>query len=184
MKRVFLYLFIVTACETTPSEVSTTPGNRPKPLPRGWRHLMPLENSQCDRSKDWLFQVNGDFDGDLLDDEVKLLVKEDGQDIGLWIWQSNGYPPTLIEQIHAQDRQHDMALAVIVPQKIKTACGAGRWKCKRGETALLDLTTPGIKLYTCKGAGRVFYYDEPSSSFKQEWLPDEGTRTETGEEDN
>ncbi len=163
---------LLIACQTPSSNTAVVSAPKERPLPKGWKIATPPTTSLCDRSQNWLFALREDFDGDTAPDEAKLLASQDGETLGLWIWQSNGYPPKLYQRINTPGGLHDVALAVMAPQTIKTACGAGKWKCQKGEEASVTFPYAAIKLYTCGGAARVIYFNEAQNQFQEAWLPE------------
>ena len=169
MKSMNLFAVVVVLVAFAATAQSSS-GNRR--LPRGWKLPLPVENSGCDRTKSDLLTAKADFDGDKKADEARLLVKEDGQGLGVWVWLAARKAPLLVAEFAHRDGKHDIGISRVGPGTYETACGKGHWGCKTNEPPKLRLGNAGLDVFTCESANQLVYWDTKSKDFKSVWMSD------------
>ena len=142
MKRTTTVLLLCTVAVTTVTAMN---------LPAGWRHPAPNEGTQGWRgeSSHRYLVVTGDFDGDRLADEARLLVREEKLGIGLLAKVSSAAvkDPMILDEMEDISALRYMGIELAPPGEYKTACAKGRRDCGPGEPALLILKYPGLNYF-------------------------------------
>jgi len=167
--RLFTILILLTIC---PASVMADD------LPAGYR--FPAEEDMTD---DWRtykneishpYLVEADFDGNGIMDQAWILFENKGTHWGLFVFlgRNNEAPITLKLDVARGVLAQHIGIVGLDPGKYETACGKGYWDCQKGESKILDLKLPGIDFFTYESAHSVFYWNEPTTTFKQIWMSD------------
>ncbi|MGH9253567.1 MAG: hypothetical protein ACRD3C_03250 [Vicinamibacterales bacterium] len=139
--------------------------------------------TEADYSGDWKefratvptpFVVRADLNGDAIPDEAWLLPASSGRGWGLFValGSSNGSHRWIRLERDAETDVQGFGISHVEPGQYKTACGKGYWACKRDEPALLDLKAAAFQLFKFESASSIFWWDQPSRSFKRIWMSD------------
>lgn len=118
--------------------------------PDGWRYP-----GESDYAGPWLefrneipepFHVRADFDGNGLEDDAWILIRNDGGDWGLFVLMSmNDGQIEIIQLVDALDGTYNnTGIELVNPDVYKTACGKGYWECATGEPEEVELKRPAI----------------------------------------
>lgn len=143
-------------------------------VPDGWRELSQDEFTneiRRDESKDFI-SVTGDFNGDGVLDEAKLLVTTDGSKMGIVVWISDKDQLKLFVLGEYEAWPKGMGIDLVSPGDYKTACGKGYWACKPDEPATLILTTDAINYFRFESANSFFFWDNKLQAFNRVWISD------------
>ena len=159
-----LYLFVIISCSKSnngPPDWRMPTANE---LSSSWRSINP----------DKFSIVRGDFNGDGVIDEAKLLVRKDGTGIGLFAFVSeNGkYKTFLLEEIKNKLQIDAIGIDKVTYGKYKTACGKGYWDCSKEETPEIELTTDSLNLFKYESANSFFYWNKQKKVFNRIWITD------------
>lgn len=146
-------------------------------LPQGWRMPLISEISDDWRKKDIgnYLLVRGDFNGDGVIDEARLLVREDGSGLGLFAFVSQGnhtFKIYLLDEMKGPISIHAMGIKKVSPGLYKTACGKGYWKCRKDEVPEITIQHDAIDYFKTESANSFFYWDIQASAFKRIWVSD------------
>ncbi|MFZ5471690.1 MAG: hypothetical protein ACOZIN_19865 [Myxococcota bacterium] len=156
-------------CAAGPDAAPPREGSR---LPRGWKLAQPVKESGCDRKNSDLMTAKADFDGDKKEDTARLLSKQNGQGLGVWVWLTSKKKPLLVVEFDHSDGGHDMGIAAAGPGTYDTACGRGYWTCKADEPAKLSLVNSGLDIFTCESANQFAWWDSKTNAFMSVWMSD------------
>jgi len=146
-------------------------------IPDGWRTPIEGELNAGWRKKDanQFATVSGDFNGDGIPDEARLLISLDLQRFGLFVFLSNnsGRFRTYRLDIKAGITQLDaMGISKILPGNYKTACGKGYWECGKEEVPTISVKHDCIEYFKTESASSYFCWNNQNKSFKRIWISD------------
>lgn len=118
-------------------------------VPEGWR--VPSKDEYMNEvgkseEKDYL-SVQGDFNGDGVEDEARLLVTTDGKKMGVVVWLSDRDQQKLYILGEEDAWLRGMGIDLALPGQYETACGKGYFDCGPGESKLLDLRYHAINYF-------------------------------------
>ncbi|HQI01350.1 MAG TPA: hypothetical protein PLF54_03670 [Deltaproteobacteria bacterium] len=143
------------------------------PLPQGWR--LPAEkelhrDSLLGRQPSF-FRITTDFNGDGIEDEAMVLVKEKDRGAALFVFvsQENGYKSCKLDDLEETWWLDDVGINVAVPGEYISACGTLYFDCGPGETELFRLKLPGIRYYKAGCSDSIFWWDNEKKRFKRIW---------------
>lgn len=145
-------------------------------LPTGWRLPTKLELSDDWRKRDRnkFASIVGDFDGDKLLDEAKILVANNNKKMGIFIWwgkDKSGKPVEVFNESQVSQIR-SMGIENFSSGKYQTACGKGYYDCKIGETKDIKIDHDSINYFKTESANSVFSFDKSKKSFNRTWLSD------------
>lgn len=148
-----------------------------KSLPEGWR--LPtseeLKDTWRNESESRYTAVKGDFNGDGIIDEAKLLVRKDGTGFGVFAFVSQkGHSFKIYQLDEMKDGRLVQAMGIkkAAPGSYKTACGKGYWDCQKDEAPEIIIKNEAIDYFKTESANSFFYWDNKSNSFKRIWISD------------
>ena len=145
-------------------------------LPSGWRN--PNREEITDK---WRPEGSGpylvvkeDFNGDGKVDEARILVRNNGQGIGLFVFLSddNSIRTIQLDSLEGSRWIRIMGITTAKPGKYKTACGKGYGNVKGDEPDVIILRYPGINYFMVESANSFFHWDESTRSFQRTWISD------------
>lgn len=146
-------------------------------LPRNWRDptKMELAGNWRSRSPERFAFVNGDFNGDRIPDQVRLLIstKKIGFGIFAFISTKNG-----AHQFYKLEASKDMKLfgaigiEKVFPAHYRTVCGKGYHDCKKNEPEEIVIKFESIKYFKTESTSSVFYWNERKNRFDRVWMED------------
>ena len=144
---------------------------------KGWREPGSSEAGEGWRSKDVnrYLVVKGDFNGDGIMDEARLLVRTKGDGMGLFVFISqkdHKFQTFLLDEIREKDFIQVMGISKIKPGRYKTACGKGYWECRNGEVPEILIKNDSLDYFKFESANSYFFWDEKSEKFKRVWISD------------
>ena len=141
-------------------------------LPKGWR-VPTKDETKYDipiREKDpyRYLRVIGDFDGDKITDEARILVNDSKNKMGVFVFlaRNGSYKTIQLVEYDNKDWVKAIGISIVEPGEYKTACGKGYFKCHEGEPAVLVLKRPSINVFKFESASSFFYWDDSLKSFK------------------
>lgn len=117
----------------------------------------------------------GDFNGDGIIDEAKLLVRKDGSGFGVFAFI---YQKDHSFKIYQLDEMKDvkliqaMGIKKVSPGTYKTACGKGYWDCQKDEVPEITIKNEIIDYFKTESANSFFYLDIKTNVFKRIWISD------------
>lgn len=169
MKKILLLtifsLSLITACSND------------RHLPDGWR--MPandeLKDAWRNESKDKFTIVKGDFNGDGIVDEAKLMVRQDGSGFGVFAFVSQNdqsFKTYLLDENKDKSLIRAMGIKKVSSGFYKTACGKGYWDCKQDEVPEINIRNEAIDYFKTESANSFFYWDSKTNNFKRIWISD------------
>jgi hypothetical protein len=149
------------------------PGWAGRSAPSGWR----FPNSS-DRTGEWEgtrspFHIRGDFNGDGLVDDARILLRKGGVGWAVFAFLRNGNGTTraikLIEATRESSSPQRFVLETIRPSKINfsTACGKGYFECERGEPLTIQFHLPSISFCLRESSCWVFVWQASSARFQR-----------------
>jgi hypothetical protein len=146
-------------------------------LPSGWRAPIASELNEEWRSKDpnKYALVQGDFNGDGVEDQAMLLVSKQRHALGLFVFLSQKnqtFKKFLVDLIKDATQLQAMGIARVPPGRFKTACGKGYWKCKNKEAPEVSIQHEAIDYFKEESGNSYFYWDEQRKIFKRIWISD------------
>lgn len=145
-------------------------------LPSGWRLPTKLELSDewRKKDKDKFASIIGDFDGDKIPDEAKILISNDNKKMGIFIWWGKDKSGKATEVFSASDMSqiHSMGIEKFTPGSYQTACGKGYFDCKKGESKNMKIDHDSINYFQTESANSVFSFDKSKKVFERTWLSD------------
>ncbi len=146
-------------------------------LPKNWRAptKTELKDDWRQRSHEKYALVNGDFNGDGVADQARLLVSTRSDTFGLFIFlsQKDGTRRTYKAVVSKNKSILEvMGIDKVAPGQYKTACGKGYWDCKKGETPVITLKYDAINYFKTESANSFFYWNEQSNCFDRIWMSD------------
>jgi hypothetical protein len=146
------------------------------PIPDGWRTPTEKEINQ-----DWRKEkshhyvvVNADFNGDGIEDEARLLVRQKGQGMALFAFVSQGksFKEYSLDELEDAGWLEVMGIDLAKKGKYKTACGKGYFDCESGEPEQINLKRPAIDYFKEGSANSFFYWDDKKKAFNRVWISD------------
>jgi len=146
-------------------------------FPHGWRLPTSTEIDDDWRKKDIdrYMIVKGDFNGDGVIDEARVLVRENGSGLGLFSFVSqkdHTVKAYLLDELKGVNSIHTMGIMKVSPGLYKTACGKGYWECNKGEVPEISLQHDAIDYFKTESANSYFYWDIQAKIFKRIWISD------------
>lgn len=168
-QRIFLTvivsLSILTACTDS------------KSLTQGWRSPSneELKDAWRNESENRYTIVKGDFNGDGILDEAKLLVRKDGTGFGVFAFVSqkgNSFKIYQLDEMKDAKFIQAMGIKKAAPGSYKTACGKGYWDCQKDEVPEITIKNEAIDYFKTESANSFFYWDNKANSFKRIWISD------------
>ena len=131
--------------------------------------------SEQDITGDWkIFQnqiprpyfVEGDFDGNGVDDEIWLVINTSSSGWQLIaILNGNESPKILVTA--AEGTAQTFGIEKVQPGDYKTACGKGYWECSSNEPESLSLKQPGFRFFKFESASTIWYWDSTYNQFNE-----------------
>lgn len=166
-------IFFILACLAS---LSTAWADEIK-LPAKWKKPSALELDGEWRTRDTkrFSVVEGDFNGDGLVDQARLLISTHGHRLGLIIFlASKSGEMKSYQVVVEQDPSaiHTMGIAKVLPGKYKTACGKGYWECKNDDTPEVLIKLDAIEYFKEESASSYFLWDAKKKLFKRVWVSD------------
>jgi len=161
-----LFLALIPAC------------SKNKALPEGWRAPTNDELKAAWRfdSKDRYTIVNGDFNADGIQDQARLLVREDEKGFGLFAFVSQPDGTTkalLLDETNEKSLLSYIGIKKAAPGKYTTACGKGYGpKCKKDEPSQIEIKTEAIDFFISESANAIIYWDSERKDFRKVWVSD------------
>ncbi len=138
-------------------------------VPKGWHHPESKLTRQDFRKKDpkRFLRVDGDFNGDGIQDQALLLVSQDGTKLGFFVCL-RGATGCSWHRLEAMDIAFIdvMGIALVKPSKTKTACGKGYWECGNDETETLLLKHDAVEFFKDESASSTYFFDSKTHRFK------------------
>lgn len=146
-------------------------------LPPGWRVPAPeeLADDWRDASSSRYAGFTGDFTGDGIADEARLLLREDGTGFGLFAFvrqTDNSVTAYVLDAVDDVQALHAMGITPVLSGDYKTACGKGYWDCQPGEPETLHLPYLGIEYFKEGSAASYYYWDAGTCQFVRVWIRD------------
>ncbi len=142
-------------------------------LPHGWRTPTDADISDDDWRKedpDKYLIVKGDFNGDSIIDEARLLIREDSSGTGLFAFVSqkdHTVKACLLSESKSADLLHRLGIRKISPGTYKTACGKGYWECDKDEVPEISIQHDAIDYFIFESANEYLYWDTKAGTFKE-----------------
>lgn len=159
---ILLAILLMCSCANSFSKIS---------LPDGW--IAPAKSLTND---DWrnincgrYLTVEGDFNGDGIVDEARLLVRIDGSEMGLLAFISGNerqHTVFVIDKKSDIKNLKSLGIEVVHSGLYETACAKGFAECREGEPHELILHHDAINYFKHGSANMYFYWDETAHSFK------------------
>jgi hypothetical protein len=146
--------------------------------PQGWRAPINSELGDDWRKKDAekYLVVKGDFNGDAVTDEARLLVRADGSALGFFGFVSDknhAVKTYLLDEMKGAGAIHAMGIKKVSPGLYKTACGKGYWTCRKpDEVPEIKIQHDAIDYFKTESANSFFYWDVQAHAFKRIWISD------------
>ena len=163
---ILLSMIMMTSCHTGPQII----------LPQDWRTPLIGEIGNDWREKDAsrFLSITGDFNGDGNSDQANILVREDKEKIGLFVFlkSKKGYK---IYTLSEMDFLYtgEAGITLIPPGKYVTWCGMGAIDCGLiNEPEEIDLRYDSINLFFEGKGSQYYYYDKSSDTFKRVAISD------------
>lgn len=145
--------------------------------PAGWRSPEPADLTGTWRAGDPLRHavVIGDFDGNGVEDEARLLISERSNRSGLFIFlrQVNGSYRT-----HRLDRAEDrslisaMGVRKLPAGSYTTACGKGYFDCGAKQGKEIAVLHSAIEYFNFESYSIYYHWHPRKKKFLREWISD------------
>jgi hypothetical protein len=146
------------------------------PLPPGWREPLEKEANQEWRKESPTLYLSsiGDFNGDGVEDQAKLLVRENDEAVALFVIISDkkDHKTYKLDQSEGISTLDVMGIDIAPIGSHKTACGKGYWNCDQGEPEIVKLKNPAIDYFCEESANSFFIWNEKSQDFDRVWISD------------
>lgn len=161
-----LFLALIPAC------------SKNKALPEGWRAPTKdeLKAEWRSESKDRFTIVNGDFNADSIQDQARLLVREDEKGFGLlaFVSQPDGTTKALLlDETNEKSLLWYIGIKKAGPGRYMTACGKGYGpNCKKDEPGQIEIKTEAIDFFITESASAIIYWDSAKKEFRKVWVSD------------
>lgn len=133
-------------------------------LPAGWATPKAIKKSICSAKE--RFVGRGDFDGDGKEDVAMMLINDDRNRLGVFIWLATKKAPLQVGTFDQEDGKHEMGIGVVPPGAYDTACGKGYWECKSGEPAKLTVKKNALDVFTCERNSAYVWWNEKKKKFE------------------
>jgi len=149
-----------------------------KALPEGWRAPTndELKAAWRAQSKDRFTIVDGDFNANGIQDQARLLVREDEKGFGLFAFVSQADRTTkalLLDETNEKSLLSYIGIKKAEPGKYTTACGKGYGpKCKKDEASQIEIKTEAIDFFISESANAIIYWDSERKDFRKVWVSD------------
>jgi hypothetical protein len=148
-----------------------------KMYPMEWRAPLPNEVNQDWRleSQTGYLYVKGDFNGDGVMDEAKILINNRTNRLGLFVclsYNEQKQKNILLDENNDLQAIEYMGIDYIAPGNYKTACGKGYWGCVNGETPEVEIKYSAINYFKTESANSFFYWEDSTREFKRIWISD------------
>lgn len=137
-------------------------------LPAGWTKPTANLTGQQFRQKDpnHNLVVNGDFNGDGVQDKAVLVVNEHSRKMGFFVCLTTG---TACDWHRLEDMDiaflDVMGIAKVKPGEYKTACGKGYWECGKDEPKKLKTKRDAVEFFKVESASSVYVYNPVTRKF-------------------
>jgi hypothetical protein len=117
-------------------------------------------------------RVRGDFNGDGVVDEARLVVSPDGKRLGVMVCLGDDDKDcrVLDEADRAQFSRRGISL--LPPGRYETACGIGYMECQPGEPESVNIRHDAIQYFFYDSASSVFFFDDARGEFRRVWIGD------------
>lgn len=138
------------------------------PIPDGWR-----EPTKADLTGDWeqtpeAISAKGDFDGDGVEDEAKILLKTTDSKVGgLFVLLGSGSNVFLSEIPYPRS----MGVASVSSGEYDTSCGKGG-PCEPSDPKKITVTTAAISFFKFESASSLFVWNKGKKEFVRVWMSD------------
>jgi hypothetical protein len=121
------------------------------PIPDGWRTPTEKEINQDwrkEKSHHYIV-VKADFNGDGIEDQARLLVRQKGQGMALFAFVSQGksFKEYSLDELEDAGWLEVMGIDLAKKGKYKTACRKGYFYCESGEPEQINLKRPAIDYF-------------------------------------
>lgn len=148
-----------------------------KSLPQGWKlpSSEELKDAWRNESESRYTIVRGDFNGDGIIDEAKLLVRKDGTGFGLFAFlyqKDHSFKIYQLDEMKDANLIRAMGIKKVSPNSYKTACGKGYWDCQKDEVPEITIKNEAIDYFKTESANSFFYWDVKTNTFKRIWISD------------
>ncbi len=146
-------------------------------VPEGYSEVVYTADSRCEPfEKDGkISSIEGDFDGDGIKDNAKILVKNDEKVEFLYVWlSSKNNTPMVLDTIKDKESLNNMALS-LVPRgtEMQDACARGYTElCGSNNFKEAKLKNDSLSYTKCESAMSVFYWDQKEQNFQRFWYND------------
>jgi hypothetical protein len=162
---IIISLSVITACSNS------------KPLPMGWEPLSSdvLKDAWRNESENRFTVVKGDFNGDGITDEAKLLVRKDGSGFGVFAFvyqKDHSFKTYQLDEMKDVKLMRAMGIKKVSTGIYKTACGKGYWDCQKDEMPEITINNEAIDYFKTESANSFFYFDIKTKVFKRIWISD------------
>lgn len=111
----------------------------------------------------------GDFDGDEAEDTALLLVPDNGQGYGVFVFRGDGHGNfgvgLLVHREHEGDVR-EIGIETASSGLYPTACGQGYWVCGPEDSEKLDIRTSAIRVFRFEKAAKLIYWDPKGREFR------------------
>jgi hypothetical protein len=146
-------------------------------LPLGWRAPASTELTDAwrDNSPDRYVAVQGDFDGNGLPDQARLLVSLSGQRLGLFIFlqQSDlSYRRRLAFASRGEPAVEAFGIRKVRPGAYRTACGKGYWECRDAEPDQVVIRHDAVEFFKFESLSSYHFWDHRLKVFKAVQIAD------------
>jgi hypothetical protein len=146
-------------------------------LPQGWRSPTneELRDTWRDGSAGRYATVKGDFNGDGIVDEAKLLLRKNGSGFGLFAFVSRKgdfFKMYQLDEMQDGKLMHAVGIKHVACGSYMTACGKGYWDCRKDEPPEIAIRNESIDYFKLEGANSFFYWDGDSHNFNRIWISD------------
>jgi hypothetical protein len=144
---------------------------------QGWRLPTDEELKEVWRNEndDRYTIARGDFNGDGIIDEARLLVRIDGSGFGIFARlcpKNHSCKIYQLDEIKDPNIVFAMGIKKEPPGVYKTACGKNYFDCQKNEPSEINIKNESINYFKIESFNSLFYWDEESNSFKRIWISD------------
>ncbi|MDR0274183.1 MAG: hypothetical protein LBI48_02365 [Burkholderiaceae bacterium] len=162
---VIIFLSILTACSNNGFMLQGWRSPTDEELKGAWRN----------ESDNRYTMVKGDFNGDGVIDEARLLVRTDGSGFGIFVrLRQRNHLCEIYQLDETKDPKNILAMGIknVSPGIYKTACGEKYFDCQKNEFPEIYIKNEAIGYFKFESAKSLFYWDDPSNGFKRIWTSD------------
>src|SRR5262249_1732506 len=104
--------------------------------------------------------------------EARLLIKQHGYTLGLWVWLGTREPLLLFHWAGVRDGHHSIGMALMPgPGSSVTWCGQ-IGEGHPGEPKGGSGSQPGIDLFWCESSNQLIWWDRHREGFRFAWITD------------